>query len=127
MVSLGQQFGDFKLTGDFGYAYEKEGVVNEQPTKTNKFYVSPGFQYQVMPASKVYGNYLYERVKVKEASKEKTHAFLLGVDYKFHKQVVAFVEGKYARTKSYDYTTAGYDYAKKNADKAVGVGLRVYW
>ncbi|MDQ6576340.1 MAG: porin, partial [Haemophilus parahaemolyticus] len=52
---------------------------------------------------------------------------LLGVDYKFHKQVVAFVEGKYARTKSYDYTTAGYDYAKKNADKAVGVGLRVYW
>lgn len=127
LVSLGQQFGDFKLTGDFGYAYEKEGMVNEQPTKTNKFYVSPGFQYQVMPASKVYGNYLYERVKVKEASKEKTHAFLLGVDYKFHKQVVAFVEGKYARTKSYDYTTAGYDYAKKNADKAVGVGLRVYW
>ena len=127
LVSLGQQFGDFKLIGDFGYAYEKEGVANKQPTKTNKFYVSPGFLYQVTPASKVYGDYLYERVKVKEASKEKTHAFLLGVDYKFHKQVVAFVEGTYARTTKYTANGTGYDYAKKSTDKAVGVGLRVYW
>ena len=127
LVSLGQQFGDFKLTGDFGYAYEKEGVANEQPTKTNKFYVSPGFQYQVIPASKVYGNYLYQRVKTKEESKETTHAFLLGVDYKFHKQVVAFVEGKYERTKSFDYVNNGYNYTSKKADKAIGTGLRVYW
>ena len=127
LASAGYSFGDFKLTGDFGYAYEKAGVANDQPSKTNKFYVSPGFSYQVIPASKVYGNYLYERVKTKEDSKETNHAFLLGVDYKFHKQVVAFVEGKYARTKSFDYVNNGYNYTSKKADKAIGVGMRVFW
>ena len=67
--------------------------------KTNKFYVSPGFAYQVTPASQVYGNYLYERVKG-EADKEKTHAFLLGADYKLHKQVVLFVEANMRLLKS---------------------------
>ena len=54
LASLGYKFGDFTLTGDFGYAHEKENDA-----KTNKFYVSPGFAYQVTPASQVYGNYLY--------------------------------------------------------------------
>ena len=58
LASLGYKFGDFTLTGDFGYAH-----VKFDDAKTNKFYVSPGFAYQVVPASKVYGNYLYERVK----------------------------------------------------------------
>ena len=100
--------------------------------KTNKFYVSPGFEYQVIPASKVYGNYLYERSKSEQNSvdtaKTIKHGFLLGVDYKFHKQVVAFVEGKYVRTKDYNVNaTGGYALKTKEADKAVGVGLRVYW
>ena len=50
--------GDFTLIGDFGYAHQKAETI---AVKTNKFYVSPGFEYQVIPASKVYGNYLYER------------------------------------------------------------------
>ena len=85
LASLGYKFGDFTLTGDFGYAHEKENDA-----KTNKFYVSPGFAYQVTPASQVYGNYLYERVKG-ETTKDKTHGFLLGADYKLHKQVVVFL------------------------------------
>ena len=93
LASLGYKFGDFTLTGDFGYAHEKENDA-----KTNKFYVSPGFAYQVTPASQVYGNYLYERVKG-ETTKDKTHGFLLGADYKLHKQVVVFLEGKYVTTK----------------------------
>lgn len=124
LASASYAFGDFTLIGDFGYAHEKKETNG---LKTNKFYVSPGFSYQVIPASKVYGNYLYERVKAKEDSKETTHAFLLGVDYKFHKQVVAFVEGKYARTKSFDYVNNGYNYTSKKADKAIGVGMRVFW
>ena len=36
---------------------------------------------RVVPASKVYGNYLYERVKG-DVNKDKTHGFLLGADYK---------------------------------------------
>ena len=117
LASLGYKFGDFKLTGDFGYAH-----VKFDDAKTNKFYVSPGFAYQVSPASKVYGNYLYERVKG-ESDKEKTHGFLLGADYKLHKQVVLFVEGKYATTKEYVNDT----YDGKVKDRAIGVGMRVFF
>ena len=117
LASLGYKFGDFTLTGDFGYAHEKENDA-----KTNKFYVSPGFAYQVVPASKVYGNYLYERVKG-EADKEKNHGFLLGADYQLHKQVVVFVEGKYVTTKK--YVNDSYD--GKTKDRAIGVGMRVYF
>ena len=117
LASLGYKFGDFTLTGDFGYAHEKENDA-----KTNKFYVSPGFAYQVTPMSQVYGNYLYERVKG-ESDKDKTHAFLLGADYKLHKQVVLFVEGKYATTKKYENDS----YAGKVKDRAIGVGMRVFF
>ena len=117
LASLGYKFGDFKLTGDFGYAH-----VKFDDAKTNKFYVSPGFAYQVVPASKVYGNYLYERVKG-ESDKVKTHGFLLGADYKLHKQVVLFVEGKYVTAKK--YTNDAYD--GKVKDRAIGVGMRVFF
>ena len=117
LASLGYKFADFKLTGDFGYAHEKNGDA-----KLNKFYVSPGFAYQVTPASQVYGNYLYERVKG-EADKDKTHGFLLGADYKLHKQVVLFVEGKYVTTK--EYVNDSYD--GKVKDRAIGVGMRVFF
>ena len=117
LASLGYKFGDFTLTGDFAYGHEKF-----DDEKTNKFYVSPGFAYQVVPASKVYGNYLYERVKG-DVNKDKTHGFLLGADYKLHKQVVVFLEGKYVTTKSYTNDT----YTGKVKDRAIGVGMRVYF
>ena len=117
LASLGYKFADLTVTGDFGYAHEK---LND--AKTNKFYVSPGFAYQVTPASQVYGNYLYERVKG-EADKDKTHGFLLGADYKLHKQVVLFVEGKYVTTK--EYVNDSYD--GKVKDRAIGVGMRVFF
>ena len=117
LASLGYKFGDFTLTGDFGYGHEKL-----DDAKLNKFYVSPGFAYQVVPASKVYGNYLYERVKG-ESDKVKTHGFLLGADYKLHKQVVVFLEGKYVTTKS--YVNDSYD--GKVKDRAIGVGTRVFF
>ncbi len=117
LASLGYKFGDFTLTGDFGYGHEKL-----DDAKVNKFYVSPGFAYQVVPASKVYGNYLYERAKG-ESDKVKTHGFLLGADYKLHKQVVVFLEGKYVTTKSYKDDA----YTGKVKDRAIGVGMRVYF
>ena len=117
LASLGYKFGDFTLTGDFAYGHEKF-----DDEKTNKFYVAPGFAYQVLPASKVYGNYLYERVKG-ENTKDKTHGFLLGADYKLHKQVVLFVEGKYVTTK--EYVNDSYD--GKTKDRAIGVGMRVFF
>ena len=117
LASLGYKFGDFTLTGDFGYGHEKF-----DDAKVNKFYVSPGFAYQVVPASKVYGNYLYERAKG-ESDKVKTHGFLLGADYKLHKQVVLFVEGKYVTKKEYVADT----YNGKVKDRAIGVGMRVFF
>lgn len=117
LASLGYKFGDFTLTGDFAYGHEK---LDDE--KLNKFYVAPGFAYQVLPASKVYGNYLYERVKG-ENTKDKTHGFLLGADYQLHKQVVVFLEGKYVTTKS--YVNDAYD--GKVKDRAIGVGMRVFF
>ena len=117
LASLGYKFGDFTLTGDFGYAHAKKN-----DDKTNKFYVSPGFAYQATPMSQVYGNYLYERVKG-ESDKEKTHGFLLGADYKLHKQVVVFLEGKYVTKKEYVADT----YNGKTKDRAIGVGMRVFF
>ena len=60
-----------------------------------------------------------------DVNKDKTHGFLLGADYKLHKQVVVFLEGKYLRTK--EYTGAHYTYNGKKDDKAIGVGMRVFW
>ena len=117
LASLGYKFGDFKLTGDFGYAH-----VKFDDAKTNKFYVAPGFAYQVVPTSKVYGNYLYERAKG-ETTKNKTHGFLLGADYQLHKHVVLFVEGKYATVKKYTNDV----YTGKDNDRAIGVGMRVFF
>lgn len=125
-LALGYTIGDFKLVSDFGYSYEKDGAE-----RTKSFFVAPGFQYQVIPASRIYGNYLYERAETTlnkaDDSKAKTHGFLLGVDYKLHKHVVAYVEGKYVQTKDYDASDKGYDYVSKTTDKAIGVGMRVFW
>ncbi len=90
LASLGYKFGDFTLTGDFGYAHEKENDA-----KTNKFYVSPGFAYQVTPMSQVYGNYLYERVKGESDVTTK------------------------------EYVNDSYD--GKVKDRAIGVGMRVFF
>lgn len=130
LLSTGYSFGDFALTGDFGYANEKDKAKD---AKTDRFYVSPGFKYQVIPASKVYGNYLYEESKTDNKAstadtKAKRQGVLLGVDYKFHKQVVVFLEGAYTQTKEYTANVAnGYKLDSKTNEKAVGVGMRVFW
>ena len=50
-----------------------------------------------------------------ESDKDKTHAFLLGADYKLHKQVVLFVEGKYVTAKKYTANlNGGYTYSQKS-------------
>lgn len=123
IFSLGYKVENLTLVHEAGYKFEKEDEL-----KTHGFYVSPGVIYQVTPAVSVYGNYIYERLKSKDhdvdVSKSKTHGFLAGADYKFHKQVVAFVEGSHKQTKSY---TGSSTYTGKEIDKAIGVGMRVYW
>lgn len=117
LTTLGYDFGGAIVSLDGGYAKEKEMNQN-----TKRFYVSPGFQYQVTDLSSVYGNYKYERVKKVANEKTKYNGFLLGADYKLHKQVLTYVEGKYLITK--EYNAQGNSKVK---DKAIGVGLRVFF
>ena len=121
LTTLGYDFGGAIVSLDGGYAKEKEMNQN-----TKRFYVSPGFQYKITELSNVYGNYKYEQQKEEDGSKTKSHGFLLGVDYKLHKQVVAYVEGKYQVAKDYD-TQGNYEPNTKVKDKAIGVGLRVFF
>lgn len=121
LATLGYDFGGVILSLDGGYAKEKEMNQN-----TKRFYVSPGFQYQVTELSNVYGNYKYEQQKEEDSSKTKSHGFLLGVDYKLHKQVVTYVEAKYQVTKGYD-AQGNYEQNSKVKDKAIGVGMRVFF
>ena len=121
LTTLGYDFGGAIVSLDAGYANKKE-----MGDSTKRFYVSPGFQHKITELSNVYGNYKYEQQKEEDGSKTKSHGFLLGVDYKLHKQVVAYVEGKYQVAKDYD-AQGNYEPNTKVKDKAIGVGLRVFF
>lgn len=60
------------------------------------------------------------QIKVK---KTREQAVLFGVDHKLHKQVLTYIEGAYARTR----TTEQAKGVKTEKEKSVGVGLRVYF
>ncbi len=123
LATFGYEFNGLTLSVDGGYAKTK--FINT-PKKENRYFVSPGFQYQVNNLSSVYGNYKYERVKGVDNEKTKYNGFLLGADYKLHKQVLTYVEGKYQITKEYN-AQGNYKQGTKVKDKAIGVGLRVFF
>ncbi|OOF60268.1 porin [Rodentibacter myodis] len=135
-ASLGYDFQGIIVSVDGGYFKAKNVSAENVEAKAistgrgdaKGYFVSPGFQVPVIDnVSKVYGNYLYQQIKTTDQSpeyKEKTHGFLLGVDYKLHKQVVTYVEGKYLQTKAYK---DGNQIGDKVKDKAIGVGMRVYF
>ena len=122
LASLGYVFNDLIVSVDGGYAREKH---SQGADTVRRYYVSPGFMLPVIKdKSTFYGNYKYEQEK-DGSDKTKTHGFLLGVDYKLHKQVVVFLEGKYAVSK--EYQNSSYVADSKVKDKAIGVGIRVYF
>ncbi|KAL1035417.1 porin, partial [Haemophilus influenzae] len=88
-----------------------------------RYFVSPGFQYELMEDTNVYGNFKYERTSVNQGKNTREQAVLFGVDHKLHKQVLTYIEGAYARTKTNNQGKA----EKTEKEKSVGVGLRVYF
>lgn len=120
LASLGYNHKDFLVSVDGGFAKEKQSGVS-----LDRFYVSPGFQLDITAKDHVYGNYLFEQIEKSEKTKDKKHGLLLGVGHKVHKQVLVFLEGKYQVTKT--YTDGQYVQDSKVKDKAVGVGMRVFW
>ena len=134
LSTLGYRFSDLGLlvSLDSGYAKTKHHKVekgyntttNNKPAYDQKrYFVSPGFQYELMEDTNVYGNFKYERTSVNQGKKTHEHAVLFGVDHKLHKQVLTYIEGAYARTKTNDKGKT----EKTEKEKSVGVGLRVYF
>lgn len=126
LASLGYRFSDLGLlvSLDSGYAKTK----NHKDKHEKRYFVSPGFQYELMEDTNLYGNFKYERNSVDQGKKEREQAVLFGIDHKLHKQVLTYIEGAYARTRT---TTVGSGSSasevKTEKEKSVGVGLRVYF
>lgn len=121
LASLGYHFSDLGLlvSLDSGYAKTK----NYKAKHKKSYFVSPGFQYELMEDTNFYGNFKYERNSVDQGEKEREQAVLFGVDHKLHKQVLTYIEGAYSRTRTNDKGKA----EKTEKEKSVGVGLRVYF
>lgn len=121
LSTLGYRFSDLGLlvSLDSGYAKTK----NYKDKHEKSYFVSPGFQYELMEDTNVYGNFKYERDSVDQGKKTREQAVLFGVDHKLHKQVLTYIEGAYARTR----TTESKKGVKTEKEKSVGVGLRVYF
>ncbi|HHF3702265.1 TPA: porin [Haemophilus influenzae] len=121
LSTLGYRFSDLGLlvSLDSGYAKTK----NYKDKHKKSYFVSPGFQYELMEDTNVYGNFKYERDSVDQGKKTREQAVLFGVDHKLHKQVLTYIEGAYARTR----TTEQAKDVKTEKEKSVGVGLRVYF
>lgn len=120
LATLGYRFSDLGLlvSLDSGYAKTK----NYKAKHEKRYFVSPGFQYELMEDTNVYGNFKYERTSVDQGKKTREHAVLFGVDHKLHKQVLTYIEGAYARTRTTDGANV-----TTGKEKSVGVGLRVYF
>ncbi|SQH53717.1 outer membrane protein P2 [Haemophilus influenzae] len=121
LSTLGYRFSDLGLlvSLDSGYAKTK----NYKDKHEKRYFVSPGFQYELMEDTNVYGNFKYERNSVDQGKKAREHAVLFGVDHKLHKQVLTYIEGAYARTRTNDKGKT----EKTEKEKSVGVGLHVYF
>lgn len=121
LASLGYRFSDLGLlvSLDSGYAKTKKYKAKHEKS----YFVSPGFQYELMEDTNLYGNFKYERNSVDQGEKEREQAVLFGIDHKLHKQVLTYIEGAYSRTAANDGKTK----EKTEKEKSVGVGLRVYF
>lgn len=124
LASLGYRFSDLGLlvSLDSGYAKTK----NYKTKHEKSYFVSPGFQYELMEDTNLYGNFKYERNSVDQGKKEREQAVLFGIDHKLHKQVLTYIEGAYARTRTTTPDPKGSE-VKTEKEKSVGVGLRVYF
>lgn len=76
-----------------------------------------GLKYQIAEPSKVYTDIIWGKAQ-DDLSNVKLRAYILGVDYKLHKQVVTYLEGGTFRYKEDGVSTK---------DNKVGLGLRVHF
>ncbi|MGV7079514.1 porin [Testudinibacter sp. P80/BLE/0925] len=104
------------LVSDFGVAYNYgQTRATENGEKQDKTtYHLVGLKYKLAAPSTVYGQW-----KRESEGSDRVHTYLVGADYKLHKNVITFVEYANVRTK-----VEGEDNKKENK---VAVGLRVFF
>lgn len=111
-------FGPASLGVEYGRTDVK---VNKRTTERARSFLV-GAQYQVIDPSSVYFQYQNNQTKtVASGDKETENVYILGADYKLHKNVITYVE--VARSLTKDNAAP----VKKSNDTAYGVGLRVYF
>lgn len=104
-----------KLGLDGGYSVRKENN-----SKDKLHYIRTGLRYDVVDTNTgIYGNYSHVVVKKANADTAKAHRFLLGTDYKFHKNVKVFLEGQVDKLR--------FNNNSKRTDKMIATGLVVFW
>ncbi len=78
-----------------------------------------GLKYNYLENASVYGEYIWGKAtQANVDDSANLRAWILGTDYKLHKNVVTYLEGG-----SFKYKQTG----NKNTDNYAGVGLRVYF
>ncbi|HII3810861.1 TPA: porin [Pasteurella multocida] len=83
--------------------------------------VELGLKYQFIPESKIYTDFIWGKAVTAYDRTVRLRAYIAGVDYKFHKNVVTYLEGGVFRYKHDN------DLDPTLRDKKLGVGLRVFF
>ena len=111
------------IIAKFGYGRTNYKSATSQKHHVDGFLTTLGYDFGGAIVSLDGG---YAKEKEHNGSKAKVHGFLLGVGHKLHKQVLTYVEGKYQVGKGYD-ANGSYVEGSKVKDKAIGVGIRVFF
>ena len=122
VLHAGYQFGAFDISGNYGQ-YKNKFDSNYGTTEKGRYsLVDAGYRF--IEPSRLYAQ--WERLDAKADGSDQrdvTNVYIAGVDYKFHKNVIAYVE--YAHVRLKDATANAEPVTKK--DNVYGVGLRVYF
>ncbi|MCK3658871.1 hypothetical protein A4G18_09175 [Pasteurellaceae bacterium Pebbles2] len=128
-VHAGYTYGPANVNFTYGQRKDERDVPNTNPAKEltphKGRYTILQASYQVTEPSRVYAQ--WERDQVKDIDSGETgeiiNKYLVGVDYKLHKNVVTYVQYAHKRTKTAN-EGAEPTYTK---DNEYGVGLRVFF
>ncbi|WP_429945830.1 porin [Bibersteinia trehalosi] len=115
-VAASYTIDNVKLAIDGSQAYEKDQGAK---IRTSMINVAAKYTFSDIGVG-IYGGYGYEHEKVRgDSDKTRKHKYLIGTDYRLHKQVVTFAEARIVSNRS--------DNETKRTDSNFGVGMRVFW
>ncbi|WP_077478506.1 porin [Rodentibacter trehalosifermentans] len=132
--SVGLDYGRRRYHQQYGFGWrgQKVEVKNKQSNvqfrQVEEWLVAA--KYQFNPKSKIYAGYLWGKAQspIKNGKENfttrKLKGIILGVDYKLHRQVVAFLEGAKYR---YNGGKSSKQPFVNNSDYVISLGLRVHF